>query len=83
MSRVGVPARGSSVPCERAFSDGLTDAKPRACLPLPASFGDIQIGKDKYKKERKHCEAELEAKEAARRQRWLADAVDEVQLGVK
>jgi hypothetical protein len=69
-------------PSERAFSDGLTDTKHYACL-LPASFGVIQIVEDKYKKERKHREAELEAKEAARRQRWFGDAVDEVQLGVK
>ncbi|KAG1818147.1 uncharacterized protein BJ212DRAFT_1479974 [Suillus subaureus] len=79
-----IPARNSSsVPCERAFSDaGLTDTKRRARL-LPANFGDIQIVKNKYKKERRHHEAEMEAKDAARRQRWLDDAVDEVQLGAK
>ncbi|KIK47129.1 hypothetical protein CY34DRAFT_293106 [Suillus luteus UH-Slu-Lm8-n1] len=82
MSKVGMPTKGPSRPCERAFWDGLTDTKHCASL-LPASFCVIQIVKDKYKKERKHREAELEAREAARRQRWLGDAVDEVQVGVK
>ncbi|KIK31679.1 hypothetical protein CY34DRAFT_31093, partial [Suillus luteus UH-Slu-Lm8-n1] len=45
-----LPIQGSSVPCERAFSDaGLTDSKRRARL-LPENFGDIQIVKNKYKK---------------------------------
>ena len=60
-----LPIQGSSVPCEHAFSDaGLTDTKHHAHL-LPADFGDIQIVKNKYEKERRHHEAEMEAKEAA------------------
>jgi hAT family C-terminal dimerisation region len=78
-----LPIQGSSVPCEHEFLDaGLTDTIHRTCL-LPASFGDIQIVKNKYKKEWRYCEAEMEAKEAAQRQHWLDNAVDEVQLGVK
>jgi predicted metal-dependent hydrolase len=82
LSRIALdylPIQGSSVPCERAFSDaGLTDTKRRTRL-LPENFGDIQIVKNKYKKERRRREAEIAAKEAARRQRRLDDAVDEVQ----
>jgi hypothetical protein len=78
-----LPIQGSSVPCERAFSDaGLTDSKHHTHL-LPENFGDIQIVKNKYKKERRHREAEMGAKEAAWRQCWLDDAVDKVRLGVK
>ncbi|KAG2123775.1 uncharacterized protein EDB93DRAFT_1047572, partial [Suillus bovinus] len=44
-----LPVQGSSVPCERAFSDaGLTDTKRCARL-LPENFGDIQTVKGRYK----------------------------------
>src|ERR1700723_195828 len=47
-----------AVPCERIFSDaGLADSKRRARL-LPSNFGDIQIVKNHYKKERRRWEAE-------------------------
>lgn len=74
-----LPIQGSSVPCERAFSDaGLTDTKRRAQL-LPENFGDIQTVKGKYKKERRRQKAELAAQRAAQKKCWIEDSVQEVQ----
>jgi hypothetical protein len=80
MARDYLPIQGSSVPCERVFSDaGLTDTKHRARI-LPENFGDIQIVKNKFKKERRQHEAEIVASVAERRRLLLDDAVDEVQI---
>jgi hypothetical protein len=77
-----LPVQGSSVPCERAFSDvGLTDTKRRARL-LPDNFGDIQMVKGKYKKERRRQVAQVAAKRAAEKRRWHDDSVVEVQRQV-
>jgi hypothetical protein len=55
-----LPIQGSSVPCERVFSDaGLIDSKHYTHL-LPENFSDIQIVKNKCKKNRRHCEAVVE-----------------------
>ncbi|KAG1831432.1 hypothetical protein DFJ58DRAFT_671395, partial [Suillus subalutaceus] len=74
-----LPIQGSSVPCERAFSDaGLTDTKRRARL-LPKNFGDIQTVKGTYKKERRRQKAELAAQRTAQKKRLMDDAAREVQ----
>jgi hAT family C-terminal dimerisation region len=74
-----LPIQGSSVPCERVFSDaGLTDTKRRARL-LPDNFGNIQTVKGKYKKERRCCQVQVAAKRAAERRRWMDDSAQEVQ----
>ncbi|KAG1830925.1 hypothetical protein DFJ58DRAFT_671528, partial [Suillus subalutaceus] len=66
-----LPIQGSSVPCERAFSDaGLTDTKRRARL-LPKNFGDIQTVKGTYKKERRRQKAELAAQRTAQKKRLM------------
>jgi hypothetical protein len=71
------------VSCECVFSDaGLIDSKHHTHL-LPENFSDIQSVKNKYKKNRRHYEAEMRAKEAVWRQCWLDEAVVEVQLGAK
>ncbi|OJA18657.1 hypothetical protein AZE42_11163 [Rhizopogon vesiculosus] len=80
LSRIALdflPIRGSSVPCERAFSDaGLTDTKRRARLP-PKNFGDIQTLKGSFKKDRRRQEIELAAQQAAQKKHWLDDAAQE------
>ncbi|KAG1774753.1 hypothetical protein EV702DRAFT_1269820 [Suillus placidus] len=64
-----------TVPCQRAFLGSripnLTK-RPRHARLLPANFGDLQIS-NKYKKERRHREAEMEAKEAARTAETMLD----------
>ena len=75
-----LPIQASSVPCECVFSDaGLTDTKHHAHI-LPENFGDIQIVKNKFKKDRWWYEAEIVASVAE--WRWLLpdNAVDEVQI---
>ena len=73
-----LPIQGSSVPCERVFSNaGLTDTKRRAQL-LPKSFGAIQTVKGKYKKERRHRQSQIDAKHAAEKNQWLEDSIVEV-----
>ncbi|OJA19884.1 hypothetical protein AZE42_09572 [Rhizopogon vesiculosus] len=80
LSRIALdflPIQGSSVPCERAFSDaGLTDTKRRARL-LPKNFGDIQTLKGSFKKDRRRQETELAAQQAAQKKHWLDDAAQE------
>jgi len=73
-----LPIQGSSVPCERAFSDaGLTDTKQHARL-LPENFGPIQVMKNKFKKDRWRREGLTAAKEAERRQYLFNNAECEV-----
>lgn len=70
--------QGSSVPCERAFSDaGLTDTKRRARL-LPENFGAIQTVKGRYKKERRRRQELLHAQRAAQKRRWDDDSMEQV-----
>ena len=82
LSRIALdylPIQGSSVPCERVFSDaGLTDTKRRARL-LPENFGAIQTVKGKYKKEWRRRQAQIDAKRAAEKNRWMDDSIAEVQ----
>lgn len=84
LSRVALdflPIQGSSVPCERAFSDaGLTDTKRRARL-LPKNFDDIQIVKGTHKKERRRRKAELATQRTAQKKHLMDGAAREVQKG--
>jgi len=76
-----LPVQGSSVPCERAFSDaGLTDTKRRARL-LPENFGVIQTVKAHYKKEHRRRWELVEAQRAAQKKRWDNDSVSQVASG--
>jgi len=73
-----LPIQGSSMPCERTFSDaGLTDTKRRSRL-LPENFGSIQIVKNKFKKDRRRRKGVAAAEEAERRRHLLDDAECEV-----
>ena len=69
--------QGSSVPCERAFSDaGLTDTKRRARI-LPENFGSIQTVKGRYKRERRSRKISEEAQRAAQKLRWDKDSLEQ------
>lgn len=70
--------QGSSVPCERLFSDaGLTNTKRRGRL-LPENFGAIQTVKAQLKKRRCETEQLKLEKEHAQQQRWEDDSAAQV-----
>ena len=69
--------QGSSIPCERAFSDaGLTNTKHQARI-LPENFGSIQTVKGRYKRERRSCKILEEVQCAAQKLCWDKDSLEQ------